>query len=157
MYQEAEALHSQLMVIVRMLRVLVASDLAEVRLTSRQLSVIEAIIESGGITVNELARSLGLAHSTVSDIAERLVRRNLIERWPDPEDQRKVWLDLTDEVRQMFADGKLPQAYHPVARMLARATPEQRGTIAAGLGLMDKLLRDQWLIDRSRGKRRRIV
>lgn len=108
--------------------------------------------EKVGIIINLLARSLGLAHSTVSDIADRLERRNLVERWADPEDHRRTWLDLTDDAWRILREGKPPQAYFPVARVLARATSGQREAIFEGLRLMDKLLRDQWLIDRSLGK-----
>lgn len=151
-YQDAGALYHELMVIVRMLRTLVAADLAPTGLTSRQLTVLEVLVDTRGITVNQLARSLGLAHSTVSETVDRLERRNLVERWADPEDRRRTWLDLTDDAWQILKRSESPQAYFPVARVLARATTEQREAVLGGVQLMGKLLRDQWLIDRSLGK-----
>ncbi|MGE5589695.1 MAG: MarR family winged helix-turn-helix transcriptional regulator [Bacillota bacterium] len=57
-----------------------------------------------GITVVELARRSDTAKSHVSKMTELLERQGLLEKQPDPGDQRLVRLYLTKAARERMAD-----------------------------------------------------
>lgn len=68
-------------------------------LTVPQLICLKAITEAetGGITVGEISNRVSLSPATVSRIADRLVRKGLVERHRGEADRRKVFLQLTRE------------------------------------------------------------
>jgi DNA-binding MarR family transcriptional regulator len=57
-----------------------------------------------GISAGQLSRILHLHPSTLTGILKRLVDRELVERWTDPQDARRVLLRLT--ARGRAVDGK---------------------------------------------------
>lgn len=61
--------------------------------------VLRRVRKEPGITISQLARRLGTVKSHVSTIADQLVKRVLIEKRPDPHDQRVVKLYLTPEAK----------------------------------------------------------
>ena len=153
-YRDAERLYDDVRVITRMLRTQVAADLAPMSLTTRQLNVLEVLVDSGGVSLNQLARLIGLAHSTVSNIVDRLEKRGLIERWADPKDRRRTQIDLTELARGYLNRHEPPRSHFPVVRLLARSSPDERQAILDGLAVLKRLLGDQWAADWQEGKRR---
>ena len=49
-----------------------------------------------GVTLKELAEAMKLAHATVSELVESLVKKNFLQRVQNPEDRRAVQITLTD-------------------------------------------------------------
>jgi MarR family transcriptional regulator, organic hydroperoxide resistance regulator len=72
-----------------------AAQLGELNLGFTQLAALYALADSGTMTVADLADTLGRSPSTVSRLADGLVRRQLIERNQDAEDRRQRTLSLT--------------------------------------------------------------
>lgn len=70
---------------------------------------------------------LGLTTGTVTSLLDRLERRGLVARWPDPDDRRGVIVSPTEA---MFAS--LDPLYRPVARRLAALAQDYRPDEAAG-------------------------
>ena len=59
------------------------------------LVVLKQIEHEPGVTLNELARRSGVAKSHVSKMVDQAVKQDLVEKRPDPADQRLVRLFLT--------------------------------------------------------------
>lgn len=57
-----------------------------------------------GTTVSEIARACGIAKSHISKQVDLLASRDLVEKRPDPQDQRLQRLYLTEAARQAAAD-----------------------------------------------------
>lgn len=81
-------------------------------------------LEGGPLRVGDLARRLAIHQSTTSNLIEALLRRGLVSKARDPEDQRAVRVDLTAAGRAVLeraprpARGLLPSALgqmHPDA------------------------------------------
>ena len=73
------------------------------------LSVIEwyilrALYDSDGQHASELARSVGRAATSFTPNLDKLQKKNLIERRPDPSDRRAVRIFLTDEAIEQRDD-----------------------------------------------------
>lgn len=64
-------------------------------LTAPQLLILEAIRNDDTVTASELAKRVSLSQATVTNILERLERRDLIRRRRSSEDRRKVDILLT--------------------------------------------------------------
>lgn len=85
--------------------------------------VISALARVGPQSAARLAAGIGLDRSVVSRHATRLERAGLIERLPDPSDQRATLLSLTDRGRQ---------AVQEMRRRLAASFDEYLGTWPPG-------------------------
>ncbi len=73
-------------------------------LTPPQVLALEALVDhhretGAGLSLSELSRRMGLAHSTVSGIVTRLERRGLLRRTTRPDDRRFVAIELTQPVQ----------------------------------------------------------
>src|SRR5688500_3918033 len=72
--------------------------LAELPLS--QLRCVRVIGEHEGQKMQELAHHLGVTLPALSQIVDRLVRRDMVERHADSEDRRIVRIFLTESARQ---------------------------------------------------------
>jgi DNA-binding MarR family transcriptional regulator len=73
-------------------------------LTMSQLRLMAALLQSGSLTVGELAEELSVRPPTVTGLTDRLIKQDLIERSSDPADRRVVRVDLTEEGRRVLAE-----------------------------------------------------
>ena len=71
----------------------VREELASV--TPHQCEALVAIVDSGGLTMNDLARHQNVSLSGCTALADRLIRQGLAERVSDPSDRRVVRLRPT--------------------------------------------------------------
>lgn len=109
-------------------------------LTPPQKSLVQVLLRGGPSSVKSLAEALGLAHSTVSVMCDRLVERGVIERGPHPGDGRKTLLQVSAAVTQFQADTAPRLVRDPLAARLAAATSEERRKISEGLSLLLRLV-----------------
>lgn len=64
-------------------------------LTMPQLRIMFLLLENDGQSAGELAAAMRVTPATMTGLADRLARQQLIERQPDPRDGRLVRLFLT--------------------------------------------------------------
>ncbi|HLN64595.1 MAG TPA: MarR family winged helix-turn-helix transcriptional regulator [Symbiobacteriaceae bacterium] len=67
------------------------------------LMVLKQIQHEPGVTLNELARRSGVAKSHVSKMVDQAVKQELVEKRPDPADQRLVRLFVTQSGLETMA------------------------------------------------------
>jgi DNA-binding MarR family transcriptional regulator len=65
---------------------------------------IDLIDQAGRITAGDLARDLRLSTGAVTAIVDRLERAGYARRVADPEDRRRVLIELTPSVQRMSAE-----------------------------------------------------
>src|SRR5215469_11441177 len=114
--------------------------IAEGALTGPQQSAMEALVRSGGLSLKELSQELGLAHSTVSGIVDRLEKRGMVERKADGADRRVSRIVPTRQVRQFVRETMPELERHPLAEALADATGAERQAVALGIATLRRLL-----------------
>jgi DNA-binding MarR family transcriptional regulator len=118
----------------------VEAEFSKGGLTGPQRSVMQALVRSGGGSLKELTRQIGLAHSTLSGIVDRLAKRGLVERQPNLDDRRHSRITVSDEVRE-FLEKKYPViAAHPVFDVLRKARTSERDAIVTGIRALRRLL-----------------
>src|SRR4051794_21482092 len=64
-------------------------------ISSPEFAVTSSIAIFGSVTPTELARTLGMAPTTLSATIDRLVRKGQVRRRPNPDDGRSYVLELT--------------------------------------------------------------
>jgi|SRR5215469_1545676 len=121
----------------------VEAEFAKGGLTGPQRSVMQALVQSDGLSLKELTKRVGLAHSTVSGIVDRLEKRDLIKRQPNLNDRRHTRIVVSSVVRE-FMEKKYPMlAAHPLFDILRLADSAERDAIVKGILTLRKLLDKQ--------------
>lgn len=92
------------------------------------LLAIKGLPEGRNATVGELAERLQLRHHSTVELIDRLVKRGLVERHRDEEDQRRVLVNLTSQGEEIL--------HHLSRHMLA----ELRSTGPVFVGSLNALL-----------------
>jgi DNA-binding MarR family transcriptional regulator len=90
---------------------------------------------SPGASLSDLAEHLGVTCATASATTERLVQRNLVQRIDDPQERRRVLLNLTEEGKHQLKQSQDQTRAH-IADLLSGLTPEQVSNIEEGLALL---------------------
>ena len=101
----------------------------------------------GPKSAGQLAAATGLSSAATTTLLDRLERRGLVRRVPDPSDRRKVLVEMSDLGRRATGDLYGPLAREG-ARLLERYADEQ---LAA---MRDQLLAATALIDEHRARLR---
>ena len=121
----------------------VEAEFAKGGLTGPQRSVMQALVKSDGRSLKELTAQVGLAHSTVSGIVDRLEKRGLVERNPNLNDRRHTRIIASGKVRE-FMDKRYPViAADPLFDVLRAAEATERNAIVTGIKTLRRLLDKQ--------------
>src|SRR5216683_151670 len=138
--RSAEEIDRYLRAIRQVLRQPIETEMTRSGITAPQQNVMRALVHSQGLSLKDLSRQVGLAHSTVSGIVDRLEKQGLLERKPDTRDRRFTLIAASPRVRKYVRD-TLPQlSVHPLVEVLQRAKPHQRKQIIEGVRCLAELL-----------------
>lgn len=126
----------------RALRVPLESEIARGELTPPQMAIMRMVVRHEGVSLKELSRAVGLAHSTVSSIIDRLESKALLERRADPADGRITRIYSSALVRRFVAE-RLPElSQSPLERALERAGRAEQARIGAAIHRLRELLEE---------------
>lgn len=109
------------------------------KLSVPQFRVLAILGRQGGSSLSAVAEHLGVTGATASNMVDRLVRRGLVSREPDPAERRRVMLDLTAEGAAMLAHART-QARAYLAGRLSALDPAQLDQLLEGLASMAEAL-----------------
>lgn len=109
-------------------------------LTGPQQSTMQVLVESDGLSLKDLSKELGLAHSTVSGIIDRLEKQGLVKRQTDEADRRLAKLVVTEQVRKFLRETWPALEMHPLAEALRAATLAEREQVLQGVRTLRRLL-----------------
>ena len=111
------------------------NELMGTELTPTQWAVLARLYQDGRNSQNELGRQTAMDVATVKGVVDRMIRRGLMQSSPDPDDGRRVVLELTEAGRELVRD-KTPAARAVSKLTLRPLSPAQRVTL---LGLLRQL------------------
>ena len=104
-------------------------------LSPHQARALGVVVERDGVRLSDLAESLRIAPRSVTEVADGLQARGLVERTPDPGDRRAVILRPTAEGRRVRAEvGRARVAANE--DLLSRLPADDRATLARLLGAL---------------------
>ena len=66
-------------------------------MTMPQVRVVFLLLQEGSLRMSELASTLDVSMSSATGLVDRLVEKDLVSRWPDPDDRRSVLCSLTEQ------------------------------------------------------------
>src|SRR6202022_1746560 len=136
----ADEIDLHLKIVRQLLRKPVEAEFARGGLTGPQRSVMHVVVQSDGISLKDLSQQIGLAHSTVSGIVDRLETQGLLARKADANDGR-ISLIAASKVVRDYMRGTLPGlTIHPLVEALRRAKPAERSKILDGLRTLRRVV-----------------
>jgi len=109
-------------------------------LTVPQVAVMRVVVRQPGIRLKELSREMSLAHSTTSGIVDRLQKRGMVERRPDPADARVACIHPTAVVNEFVREQIPALTRGPLVAALARVGAAERDRIEEALHRLRVLL-----------------
>lgn len=119
------------------------SQLEGLKVHPGQPGLLGALAHSDGLSQRELAQHMNLSAPTVTVMLRRIEKVGLVERRPDPGDQRVTRVYLTEEGRRMTQEvAKVLSAMH--ASCFKGFTPDEEATMEALLTkVRDNLLQER--------------
>lgn len=72
--------------------------------TPMQFAALQRLFERGSLPQNELGRLAAMDPATIKGVVMRLEERGLVERQPDPTDQRRLLVSLSTQGRLAILD-----------------------------------------------------
>jgi DNA-binding MarR family transcriptional regulator len=110
-------------------------------LTLPQLRALFVVRQRQPLTVSDLASALGQRLAAVSALVTRLARAGLLRRSEDPNDRRRVRLELTHHAERLLAavDDRSAARF---AAILGQMSPQGRHALAMALDELLRLLHD---------------
>ena len=124
----------------RLLRRPLQQEIARGRLTRPQIAVMRAVVEADGISLKDLSREVGLAHSTVSGIVDRLERRAMVRRRPGVKDRRVTQVVVSRRIRAWMRTRLPLLKVSPLVKALARAKRSEIAEIVTGMRTLRRVL-----------------
>ena len=137
---QAERIERDIAAIRQALRKPFQVEVAQAGLTVPQTALMHVVVSNQGISMKELAGQLSLAHSTISGIVDRLQKRGMVERRPDPRDGRFCLIFPAREVTEYMRTQFPALARGPLQAALKRAKPFERAAIEEALHRLRELL-----------------
>ena len=104
-------------------------------LSISQLIVLNRLYKGGPASVSILSHTLGISNSAVSQLLEKLVQKELIARWENPEDRRVRYHSISPEGAELVEASRV--ARHAWIREIHTEMPEgKRVLIADALAIL---------------------
>ena len=116
-------------------------EVAELRATPGQLTLLGTLVERERCTMQELAEQLTVAPSTATAMVKRLVAQGYIERSRDETDWRSVWVKPTQAGRRAVEVFQATQL-NTLQKRLARLNEAERASIRAALPALYHLIKE---------------
>lgn len=116
-------------------------EVAELRATPGQLTLLGTLVERERCTMQELAEQLTVAPSTATAMVKRLVAQGYIERSRDETDWRSVWVKPTQAGRRAVEVFQSTQL-NTLQKRLARLSEAERASIQAALPALYHLIKE---------------
>ncbi|HEX3605161.1 MAG TPA: MarR family transcriptional regulator [Candidatus Dormibacteraeota bacterium] len=99
--------------------------------TQHQVEVLGTLVRRGRVTMHELAALLAVGPSSATQLVDRLINRELVERHTDPGDRRLVWIVATPRAQALTT--QFAELKREIVRALAGGLTDDELTVLVGL------------------------
>ena len=138
--QASQELVENLFIFFKAMRKSVECDTTEGEMTMPQAIVIRTLVKYGGSSVTELSQKVGLSHSTISGIVDRLEKKELVKRVQDPDDRRFTKVTVTEKVSD-YLQNKMPhRMFMGVVEAFKKGTTQEQKKVLDGFTTLRKLM-----------------
>ena len=140
LHKLAQEVDQHLSIIRQRLREPLETEFARGGLTGPQRMVMQALVQSDGLSLKQLSAQVSLAHSTVSGIVDRLQARGMVVRSRDEADGRATVIAPSAPVRDFLANRMPELAISPLTKALRGASDSEQATVLRGLRKLRALI-----------------
>lgn len=112
---------------------------AEYAFPVAQASVLSRLDRDGAQTASDLAAAERVRPQSMAQTLSELEAAGLIARRPDPDDRRRVQIELTDQGRERVLEGRGRREDWLAAAIAAELSPEEQRTLLAAVPLLRRL------------------
>ena len=112
---------------------------AEYAFPVAQASVLSRLDREGAQTTSELAAAERVRPQSMAQTLAELETAGLIERRPDPEDRRRIQIELTHLGRERVLEGRGRREDWLAAAIAAELTTEEQRALLAAVPLLQRL------------------
>jgi len=96
-----------------------------VKVTLQQYLALNILIKKGRCMVSDLSKNLGVALSTMTELVNRLVKKQFIKKTKDLKDHRVVWVNLTKKGLEIIQEINRKKQEH-ILSILEKLTKKER-------------------------------
>jgi DNA-binding MarR family transcriptional regulator len=140
LHKLAQEVDQHLSIIRQRLREPLETEFARGGLTGPQRMVMQALVQSEGLSLKQLSAQVSMAHSTVSGIVDRLQARGMVVRSRDEADGRATVIAPSAPVRDFLANRMPELAISPLTKALRGASDSEQATVLRGLRKLRALI-----------------
>lgn len=110
-------------------------DIRTYGMNPTEFAVLELIYNKGEQTVQKIGEKVLIASSSITYVVDKLEKKELLRRTPNPDDRRIILVSITEEGRKMM-DEIFPNHSRSVQRILGGLDAEEKSLI---IGQLKKL------------------
>ena len=99
-----------------------------VKITLQQYLTLDALVKRGKCMVSELSKTMNVALSTMTELINRLVKRDFIRKIRDIKDNRIIWINLTNKGLEIFRSMTKKKQKH-ISGILEKLAYNERKTL----------------------------
>jgi DNA-binding MarR family transcriptional regulator len=120
----------------------------ETELSMPQFGILMRLYYRGGCGISDISKHSGVSNAAVSQMIERMVEKQLIERSEDPLDRRAKQLVLASKGRELV-QASIGERYRWVEELVSNLTGDEQETVSKALPSLVKSLQK---LDAAEGK-----
>lgn len=123
-------------------------DPGEYRPSRESLAVLRHLAMSGPLAVTEAAKHFRRSQAAMSELLDRLIKRDLLAKLPDERDRRRHVVWLTETGQQLVASESEPLDRDRVSRLLDQISQDDRDRVLSAFRLLAEVVLDQATTER---------
>ena len=125
LYNYISRLDNLLPVLVKHFQVPDLHKLLGIKITFQQYLTLNILIKKGKCMVSDLSKNLGVALSTMTELVNRLAKKQFVKKIKDLKDHRIVWINLTERGAKIIQEiNRKKQKY--ILNVLEKLTERER-------------------------------
>jgi DNA-binding MarR family transcriptional regulator len=110
-------------------------------LSMPQFSIMMQLYYRGACGMSKVSEGFEITPAAASQLVDKLVHSELIQRVEDPSDRRAKLLNLTDKGRDLVKQG-IEERYRWVEQLAERLTVEERVQVSEALDIMSRAAKE---------------
>ncbi|WP_163508795.1 MarR family winged helix-turn-helix transcriptional regulator [Fodinicola acaciae] len=107
-------------------------------MTPTRLSALAIVAKNGPLRLGDLAARLGTSAPTMSRIVDWLLQQGLVDRWPDPDDQRAGLIGMADRGTAWLDEIRTRNTGY-LAEKLAILSERELAALAAAVPVLERI------------------
>ncbi|MES5261645.1 MarR family winged helix-turn-helix transcriptional regulator [Priestia megaterium] len=111
-------------------------ELSKYGITVPQMRIINEVMKNHAISVKQISLHLHMSQSTVSEVVERLIKKNILIKTPSLEDKRSVNISLTEHVKEILKTYRSEVISSPFVEALNQLDLNQQEAVVDGITLL---------------------